>query len=99
MLGGRREILDDEVQELIGADVVQRGAAQHRINAALANGLAQTVDDVLDRERALFEKLLHQRVVALGDHFDQRFVSLLRGFGEIGREWGLPCPCRRHRMV
>ncbi len=59
---------------------------EHGIDAALANGLAQAVDDVLDREGSFFEELFHQRVVAFGDHFDQRFMGFLRGFGEIVRD-------------
>src|SRR5580704_2129144 len=83
VLGGRRIVLDDEVHELIGSDVVQRGAAQHRINAALANGLAQAIDDVLHRQGSLFKELFEQRVVTFSHHFDQRFVRLLRGVREI----------------
>ena len=37
-------------------------------------------------QRALVEELLHQRVVAFGHHLDQRFMGLLRGVRQIGRD-------------
>src|ERR1700735_4342469 len=43
----------------------------------------QTLEDVLHWERSLFEELLQERIVAFGNHFDQRFVSLLGGLSEV----------------
>ena len=70
VLGGSRKILDDEIHQQIRTDVVQGGTAQHGINAALANGLAQTLDDVLHRKSSFFEELFQQRIVTFGNHFD-----------------------------
>ena len=59
------------------------------IDAALADGLPQSIDDVLHRQRALGEKLLEQRIVAFGNHFHQRLVRGFRGIGKIGGNFAL----------
>ena len=51
---------------------------------------------VLNRQRAFVEKFLHQRVVAFGDHLDQRFVRRFRLFGQGAREFLRSWLCRRH---
>ena len=63
-----------EVQNQVAADVVQSGGAQHRENAHAADRLAQAVQNMLHRQRALVEELFQQRVVAFSDHLDQRFM-------------------------
>ena len=45
----------------------------------------QTTDDVLFRDRALVEKLFHQRIVAFGNQFDQTLVRGLGLFLHVGR--------------
>ena len=47
------------------------------------------VEDLFDLQRALVEELLHEGVVALGDHLDQRFVRVLSGLGKVGRDVAL----------
>ncbi len=42
---------------------------------------------ILHRQRALVEKLLHQLVVAFGHHLHQRFVRRFRLLGEISRNF------------
>ena len=93
---GRRENLDQEIQDRVAADIVQRGAQHHRKDALVSNCLAQPFLQILDRQRALLEKFLHQLVVALGDHLHQCFV---RGLGlarpaprEFPRSLALPSP-------
>ena len=44
----------------------------------------QRRDQVFFRDRSLLEELLHQGVVALGDHLDQRFVRLLSRRLQVG---------------
>ena len=43
----------------------------------------QPAQQILDGKRALLKKLLHQLVVALGDHLDQLFVRLLGRLGHV----------------
>jgi hypothetical protein len=69
------------------------GGAEDRINPHLGDGLLQAVDDLLDFERAFVEELLHESVIALGHHLDERFVGLLGGVGQVGGNLALlPLP-------
>ena len=86
-IGGAGEIVDGEVENQIVADVVKTGGAQHRSDAAAADAFAQAVENMFDRQRAFFEKFLKQRVVAFRHHFDERFVALLRGVGQVGGDF------------
>ncbi len=58
VFGGRREIFNYEVHQQVGADIVQRRAAQHGIDAALADRLAEAIHDMFHRQRPLVEELL-----------------------------------------
>ena len=72
-----------EIEQRGAADVVQRGRQHHRINALGLESVAQPFHQVFHRQRALLEELLHQRVVALGDHFHQCLMRSLGGLGEF----------------
>ena len=79
--GRRRQVVGDEVQQQVGADVVQRTRREHREEALVHDGLAQAAGHLLGGERAFVEELLEQRVVAFGDHLDERIVRLLSRLG------------------
>ena len=74
---------DQQIEQRGAADIVQRGGQHDRVDALGLKCVAQALSQILDRQRALLEKFLHQRVVALGDHFHQRFVRDLRRLGQI----------------
>ena len=80
---GGREVLDDEIEDQVGADVVETGGAQNGEQAHLAHGGPQSLLKALRRQRALVEELLQQGVVAFGHHLDQGFVGLLGGVGQV----------------
>src|SRR5437867_557603 len=63
---------------------VQGGCAEHGEDAALQRCGAEAFQNVLDGQGTLFEVFFHEGVIALGHHFDQRFVPFLRRFGEVG---------------
>ena len=73
----------------VRADVVQRRGAQHREDAHLAHALLEAFDNMFGAKGAFLEKFFHQGIVALGYHFHQRFVGLLGGFGQVGRDFAL----------
>ena len=78
-----REDVHDEIHHQARADIMQGGSEQHREQAMGQDRLAQAFLQIGYREGALVEELLHQSVVALGDHFHQGFVGFL-GVGEEG---------------
>ena len=77
-LEGGGQVVGDEVEDLVGAHVAQAGGEQHGENLVFADGVVQSGDDVLFVDGAFLEELFHERVVALGDQFDQ---ALVRGLG------------------
>ena len=46
-IGGRGQVVRDEVQDLAGSDVVQGGGAHHRVNPHLTDALFNPLDDLL----------------------------------------------------
>ena len=80
---GSGEIVGQQIEQRGTADIVQRGGQHDRIDALGLERLAQALPQVFDRQRALLEEFFHQRVIALGDHFHQRFVRGLGGLGQI----------------
>ncbi len=60
------------------------------------DGIAKALLQVFDRKRAFVEKLLHQRVVAFGHQFHERFVRRFRFFGQCRREFPRSLLCHRH---
>src|SRR4051812_12378127 len=82
----RRQVVDDRVEHRLDAAVLERGAAEHRVELALDRHLADGALDLLGRELLAAEVLLEQRVVALGDGLDQLGAILLGLLDEVGRD-------------
>ena len=78
-----RKHLGQQIEERRAADIVQRGSQHYRVDAFGLECLAQAFAQVFDRQRALLEKFLHQRVIALGDHFHQGFMRDLGRLGQV----------------
>ena len=76
------------------ADADSTGKMRAGGDAALEPG-----EQLLLRQRAGVEELLHQRVVRFRDHLDQRFARRLRRSLELGRNRAVrsACRCRRSR--
>ena len=87
----RRQNLRDEVQDRVAADIVQRRTQQYGKDALCLHGFAQALFQIFHRQRALVEEFLHQRVVALSDHFDQLLVRRFRFFGALGGNFVCLC--------
>ena len=83
-LAGMRENIGYERQQARAADIEQRRSHQHGHNAFFKRGSAQPRYQIFDRQCPLLEKLLHQRVVAFGDHLHELFMRFLCGGGQIG---------------
>ena len=54
-----------------------------------AHTLLESGQNLLDFERPFVEKLLHQGIIALGHHLDERFVRFLGGVRQIGGDIAL----------
>ncbi|MGC4084619.1 MAG: hypothetical protein QM736_21505 [Vicinamibacterales bacterium] len=80
----RRQDADDGVEQLRNADVQDRGRADEREEFALERRRTQTCDELVVGERAGLEEVLHQLLVRLGDHLDQRLARVL----DIARHLG-----------
>ena len=100
VLRGTGKIFDDEIQNQIGADVVQPGGAQHRKHAPfLADRVAQAVDECAPPAASLRRKILPS------EHRCPRRPSPPAPRARPSppppgpRECRLLCPCRRHRRV
>ena len=87
VLIGMGEYIGEEGEQAGAADVAGRGNHKDRHNFFRDDGFTDGWDQVLDRNGAFAEKLLHHFVVALGDHFDQALVSffgfVFQGVGNI----------------
>ena len=81
---GRGENIAEEIQDRVGADIMQGGAEQHGENALGEHSLAQAFFQIVDGKRSFVKKFLHQGVIAFGDEFHERFVGCFRFFREIG---------------
>ena len=86
VFGASRRVIDQEVHELVDADVSQPRSKQHRENLVFADRVMQRGNEMFFRNGAFFEELLHQLVVALGDQFHQLLVRFLGGRRQIGRD-------------
>ena len=77
-LGRRRHVGDDRVEQRLHRRCWRppRRRSTGKI-AAAATPRFEPADQLLLRQRAGVEELLHQRVVGLGDHLDQRFARRL----------------------
>src|SRR6266576_2794440 len=81
----RRSVIDQEIHELVDANVSQSRGEQHRENLVFSDGIMQRGNEMFLRNRALVEELLHQPVVTLGNQFDQLLMRFLGSGRKIGR--------------
>lgn len=79
----RRQVVDDRVEHGLHALVLERAAAQHRVQLAVDRQLADRALDLVDRELLATEVLLQQCLVALGDGLEQLGAVLLGLVGEV----------------
>src|SRR3989337_1704719 len=63
---GGWQIIDHRVEHRLHALVLERGAAQHGEDLAVYGAGAQALLDVVDRELALAEELVHEFLPRLG---------------------------------
>ena len=85
----RGEEVDDRVEQRLHALVLERGAAEHRLDLALDGRLAQRAHQLLGRELAALEDALEERVVRLGRGLDHLLAPLLRLVHELGGDLAL----------
>ena len=86
----RGAVFGDEIHQPRDADIAFRRRAEHRHEHLLLDGRMQTGASLLLRQPALGEELLHQRIVRLGNVFDELAVQLLGPLGQCagGRRFG-----------
>ena len=78
MLDRRRKVLDDRVEEAVGAEVARRDPARDREHRAVVGALLERGDDLLVGDLLALEVALHQRVGRLGHLVHQLLAVLLR---------------------
>src|SRR5690606_41529514 len=83
---GRREEGDDRVEQRLHALVLERGAAQHRVDRTRDRGAAQGRDQLLLGGLGALQEELHELVVVLGDGLDQLVAPLTGGVGVVGQD-------------
>ncbi len=84
----RREVVDDRVEHLLDALVLERRPGQDRDDAGRQGAEAQAALDLGDGELLALEILVGQLVVHLGDGLDHD-VAMLLGLGcQVGRDVG-----------
>ncbi|CNV38281.1 Uncharacterised protein [Mycobacterium tuberculosis] len=81
----RRQVVDDGIQHRLHALVLERAAAQHRVDLAGDCQLADRALDLVDGELLTAQVLLQQVLVGLGDHLEQLGPVLLSLLGQVGR--------------
>src|SRR6478752_9815215 len=82
----RRQELDDRVEQGLDALVLERGAAQDRVELVGQGGATDRGLELLDGELALVEELLHDLVVGVRQRLEQ-LLAVLRGLlGQLGRD-------------
>ena len=69
---------------MIGTDISETRGEQHRENPIFANGFVESCDQVIFRNRSLFEELLHELVFAFGHQLDQCLMGLFCFLGKFG---------------
>src|SRR5699024_7523041 len=72
-----REVVADGVEHRLDTAVLERGAAEDRVELRGDGELADARLDLLDRELLAPEVLLHEVVVGLGDALDEVVAVLL----------------------
>ena len=80
----RGQIVDHRVEHRLHALVLERGTAQHRHDLVVERADADASLDLLDRQLAGLEVLVHQLFVRLGRGLDHLLAPLLGLVSEIG---------------
>ena len=96
-LGRRRHVGEDRVEQRLHADVGGGRGAHQREHAAGGDGALQIRQRARPASASRLEELLHQRIVGLGDHLDQRVAGGLRAPVRARRGSRPPSPCRCRR--
>ena len=78
MLDRRGQVVDDRVEQPVGAQVLGRDAAGHREDVAAVGALLERVHDLLVRDLLALEVALHQRVGVLR-HLVHQLLAVLLG--------------------
>ena len=82
----RRQERADSVQEPLDALVAERRAAEHRGDLAVAGGLADAADHVLERDLLAGQELVREVVARLGELLFELRALRVRQFLELGRD-------------
>ena len=80
----RRERLDDQVEQVLAADVPARRGAQHRHDLALGDARAEGAHHLRFVDRPFLEILVEELVVGLRGGLDELLAVLLRLAGQLG---------------
>ena len=83
---GRREVVDDRVEQAVGAQAGRGDAAGDREDVAVVGALLERVDDLVVGDLLALEVALHQRLGVLGDLVHQLLAVLLGLVGELVRD-------------
>ena len=78
VLDRRGQVVDDRVEQAVGAQVLGRDAAGHRVDVAAVGALLERVHDLLVRDLLALEVALHQRVGVLR-HLVHQLLAVLLG--------------------
>ena len=84
-IGRRGQIAHDRVEQLRHADVEHRRRAEERKDLRVERRRPQAGSQLGVGQRAGFEELLHQLLVVLGDHLDERLARRVDRRGHVGR--------------
>ena len=82
----RREVVHDRVEHRLHAAVLERRAAEHRVDLRVDGQLADRGLDLGDREGLTAEVLLEELLVRLGDRLEQHLAVLGDDLGHVGRD-------------
>ena len=86
VLHGRREVVDDRVEQAVGAQAAGRHAAGHREDVAVVGAVLERLDDLVVGDLLALEVALHQRLGVLRDLVHELLAVLLREVGELVRD-------------
>ena len=78
-----RHVIDDEIEDLVGAHVSKSGGKQDWEEFVVANRVVDAADDVFFADGSGLEEFRHQFIVAFSYGLDKGFVSLLGCFGQV----------------
>ena len=96
MLAGVGSVIDQEVEQVVHADVAEAGGEEHGEDLVVLDGLVQRRHQMFFGDSSLVEELFHQLVFALGDDLDQLLVGFFALLGDvvwdIGPSFPLPLP-------